>query len=42
MTKYSKSIDECIIYHQGITFQVRGEKKKIRIQKGKKNMIAEC
>jgi len=36
MMKYSKSIDECIIYHQGITFQVRGEKKKLEFKKIKK------
>ena len=29
MTEYSKPIDKRIMYHQGVTFQIKGEEKKI-------------
>jgi len=35
MMKFSKSIDKRNIYHQEVTFQVWGEKKKFEMQKVK-------
>ena len=42
MTEYSKPIDKRIMYHQGVTFQIRGEKKKIEIQNVLKTNFVEC